>query len=284
MKLDEITPLILTHNEDANLERTLLQLRWAKHIIVLDSGSTDSTIAVANAFANVRLLTRPFDNHTAQWNYGLEQVVSPWTLTLDADYFCPDELQRDLRELTPTLNAYKARFRYCIEGRPLHGTLYPPRVVLFRTTQFKYQPDGHTQLLYVTEPVGELKTVLLHDDRKPLARWLVAQSKYADLEVAKLRAAAPGSLDWKDRLRRRILWMPLITALYCLVYKRLVFDGWPGIYYSFQRVYAEFLLSMKLLAAKLRNSPEVGAVEPADVAATEADQKAIELSAVTATE
>jgi glycosyltransferase involved in cell wall biosynthesis len=256
MNLDEITPLILTCNEEANIQRAITHLRWAKQIIVLDSGSTDATASIATGFGNVRLLSRPFDNHTAQWNYGLDQVVSPWVLTLDADYVCLESLQHELRDLNPTHSAYQATFQYCIHGKPLRGCLYPPRVVLFRTTQFRYRPDGHTQLLHVSEEVGELKSVLLHDDRKPLGRWLVAQNNYADLEVAKLSAATPESLDWKDRLRRRLIWMPLLTAVYCLVYKRLIFDGWRGIYYTFQRVYAELLLSMKLLDAKLRGSRE----------------------------
>jgi glycosyltransferase involved in cell wall biosynthesis len=284
MNLDEITPLILTYNEEANLERTLKQLRWAKEIIVLDSGSTDATVSIAAQFANVSLRTRPFDNHTAQWNFGVQQVKSPWALTLDADYVCPDDLQRELRDLSPQCSAYQASFRYCIQGRPLRGTLYPLRAVLFRPSRFQYRPDGHTQLLHVTEPVGVLKTVLLHDDRKPLYRWLAAQNKYADLEVAKLQSAASGALDWKDRLRRGILWMPLLTTLYCLVYKGLVLDGWPGIFYTFQRVYAEMLLSMKLLAAKLGDSQNVREAEPPNSAAAQTHLKANQPVAVTSSE
>jgi glycosyltransferase involved in cell wall biosynthesis len=252
VNLEDVTPLILTHNEEANLPRALERLKWAKQIVVVDSGSTDRTIELASASENVDVCTRPFENHTAQWNFGLEQIKTPWVLTLDADYICPESLPVELTKLAPGDSAYRAHFRYCIHGKPLRGSLYPPRVVLFRTERFRYRADGHTQTLDIEERAGELTSVLLHDDRKPLSRWLDAQSKYADLEVAKLLAAAPGALAWKDRLRCRILWMPLLTCGYCLVYKRLLLDGWPGIYYTFQRVYAELLLSLKLLAAKLR--------------------------------
>ena len=251
MNLNDVTPLLLTYDEESNICRALACLAWAKQIIVVDSGSSDRTVELATSFSNVSVCTRAFDNHTAQWNFGLEQIKTPWALTLDADYMCPESLSAELAKLVPEHNAYRAQFRYCIDGKPLRGSLYPPRVVLFRTELFRYRPDGHTQTLDIKESAGELNSIILHDDRKPLSRWLAAQNKYADLEVAKLLAAPLSTLEWKDRLRRRILWMPLLTCSYCLLYKSLWLDGWPGIYYTFQRVYAEFLLSLKLLAKAL---------------------------------
>lgn len=251
MKLEDITPLILTYNEEANIDRTLASLAWAERIILIDSGSTDSTAELVAQHDNAMLMHRAFDNHTAQWNFGLEQVTTRWVLTLDADYVCPASLADELRELVPTANAYESEFTYCILGKPLRGTLYPPRVVLFRAGRFRYGPDGHTQNLQITEPVGTLASIIQHDDRKPLAHWLAAQAKYADLEVAKLMSASRSELSWKDRLRKHILWAPLLTLFYCLFYKGLILDGWPGTYYTLQRVYAELLLSLKLLDARL---------------------------------
>ncbi len=251
MNLAGITPLILTWNEEANIARTLAALTWASRIVVVDSGSIDGTAALVARHPNAELIDREFDNHTAQWNFGLDHIDSPWTLALDADYVCPESLVDELRRLAPSCNAYEAKFRYCVEGRPLRGTLYPARVVLFHTGRFRYRQDGHTQLLDVTEQISRLKTAILHDDRKPRSRWLAAQSKYADLEVRKLEAAPPTELNWKDRLRKRILFTAPLTFVYCLLYKRLILDGWPGIYYALQRTYAEFLLSLKLLEARL---------------------------------
>jgi glycosyltransferase involved in cell wall biosynthesis len=252
MNLNEITPLILTYNEQANIDRTLAGLDWAQQIVIVDSGSTDSTAELAKKHLNVNFVQRPFENHTSQWNFGLAQIKTPWVLTLDADYVCLPELPEELSSIDSDQNAYRARFRYCIEGRPLRGTLYPPRVILFRVGRFQYQGDGHTQLLDVDEPVGELRTAMLHDDRKPLSRWLKSQAKYADLEVQKLLSTADARLDWKDRLRKQIVVVPFLTLVYCLVCKRLVLDGRAGLSYALQRMYAELLLSLKLLDARLR--------------------------------
>ena len=262
MNLADITPLLLTYDEAANIERTLDALSWAGQIVVIDSGSTDGTGSLVARYGNAMLIQRPFDSHTAQWNFGLEQIEMPWVLTLDADYVCPDSLVDELRTLEPDRNAYQAQFRYCIEGQPLRGSLYPPRVVLFRADRFRYRQDGHTQMLHVGEPVGKLQSIIRHDDRKPLGRWLADQARYADQEVEKLLSASSEKLSWKDRLRKRILWAPLLTFFYCMFYRRLVLDGWPGIYYSLQRVYAEFLLSLKLLDARLRSRTKSLSVEP----------------------
>jgi glycosyltransferase involved in cell wall biosynthesis len=252
LKIGDVTPLILTFNEEANIGRALDAIAWAKRIVVIDSGSDDATADLVAARENADVIRRAFDDHSHQWNFGVEQVRTPWVLALDADYVCPDGLAAELRELSPTHDAYQAEFKYCINGKPLRGTLYPARAVLFRADRLRFRQDGHTQLLDVAGPVGKLRSVILHDDRKSLRRWLACQSNYAELEAEKLLAVDVGLLSWKDRLRKRIVWAPLLTFFYCMIGKGLVLDGWPGIYYSLQRTYAELLLSLKLLDARLR--------------------------------
>ncbi len=254
MILDSITPLLLTYNEAPNLVRTLAPLAWAREIMVVDSGSTDETVALARSFPNVRLVVRPFDNHTAQWNFGLDQCRTDWVLSLDADYVLPPAFPGELRSLTTdeTVSAYFSRFRYCILGRPLRGTLYPPRAVLFRRDRCRYVPDGHTQMLHIKGQTAFLETRIDHDDRKPLSHWLWAQDRYARLEAAKLAAAAVEGLSLPDKLRRQRILAPLIVFVYTLLVKGLIWDGWAGWYYVFQRTLAEIILSLRLLEATLQ--------------------------------
>jgi hypothetical protein len=149
-------------------------------------------------------------------------------------------------------DGFRACFRYLVMGRPLRGTLYPPKTVLFRRDRCHYLQDGHTQLLTGDERVGMLPFVIDHDDLKPLSRWLESQRKYASLEADKLQDVnAVEGLP--DRLRRMI-W-PAVPAclLYTLLAKRIILDGWPGWYYAFQRTYAELLLSLELLDRKLKS-------------------------------
>ncbi|KLU02925.1 glycosyltransferase [Rhodopirellula islandica] len=92
--------------------------------------------------------------------------------------------------------------------------------------------------------------VIDHDDHKPLSHWFNAQIKYAFLEADKIKSNC--NLSWKDRLRSKILFAPFLNLFYCLFAKRLILDGWAGIFYSTQRFFAELILSLVLLDRKLR--------------------------------
>ncbi|NBV22688.1 MAG: glycosyltransferase family 2 protein [Proteobacteria bacterium] len=251
--LEAITPVLLTYNEEPNLARSLAPLAWARRVVVVDSGSQDETKAIAARHTNVTLVERPFDNHTAQWNFGVDQVQTDWVLSLDADYVLTEDLVRELGALTlgdgPV--AYFARFRICVNGQPLRRSLYPPRAVLFHRRHCRYVPDGHTQLLQITGPSAPLAGFIHHDDRKPLARWLWAQSRYTDLEAEKLTKAKPGGLPLQDRLRQMIFIAPPLVLFYTLFVRGVILDGWPGLHYAFQRTLAELLLSLKLIELKL---------------------------------
>ena len=252
MQLTEITPLILTYNEELNLGRCLARLAWAREVMVVDSLSTDRTKEIATCFPNVRFLERRFDNHTAQWNFGLDQVKTDWVLSLDADYILSDGFEQELAALPPDadLAAYAASFRYCINGRPLRGTLYPARLALFRRAKCRYVQDGHTQLLRADGLTTALRTRILHDDRKPLSHWIWSQDRYAKLEAEKLSRTPSAELGLNDRIRKTILLGPPVVFLYTLFVRGVILDGWAGWHYALQRALAETLLSLRLIEAK----------------------------------
>lgn len=247
--LEAITPVILTYNEEANLDRTLQQLTWAKRIVVVDSYSTDQTLEIIKAYPQVEVFQRVFDAHEHQWNYGLEQVQTEWVLSLDADYRLSAELIAEMAalDLSSTIDSYYIPFKYCVFGKPLRGTLLPPREALFRREKAVYINDGHTQLLHVKGQSAALSAVIYHDDRKSLNRWLWAQDRYMVLEVKKLLATPQDKLSLGDRIRKRKVIAPLIILIYCLILKGGILDGWGGWYYAFQRVLAEILLSIHLI-------------------------------------
>ncbi|MEO8558586.1 MAG: glycosyltransferase family 2 protein [Rhodospirillales bacterium] len=256
MLLSTVTPIVLTFNEAANIERNLAGLAWANRVVVVDSGSSDETVALVGRSANARFFTRPFDSHANQWNYALTQTgtETEWVLVLDADHMVTDELVRELEDLTPPsdVNGFRANFTYCLEGRALRGSLYPPTTVLFRRQHGRFVQDGHTQRVVCGGKIGELREKLLHDDRKPIERWLQSQARYMILEAAKLNAASWRELGWANRLRRLKVVAPFAVFLYCLFGKGLLFNGRAGLLYTLQRTTAEAILSMILLRQSLK--------------------------------
>jgi glycosyltransferase involved in cell wall biosynthesis len=255
LRLDQITPVILTFNEEPNIARVLDCLRWGQDVVVVDSGSTDRTVELVRQFPNVRLFVRPFDSHERQWNYAVNDtaIATEWVLTFDADYILSNEGIDELRQLEPGADVagYEASFRYCIHGHALRHSIYPPRVVLFRRGKGIFHQDGHTQRLTVSGRTQPLRQPLRLDDRKPIAHWVVAQDRYARLERDKLLATPNKQLSLPDRLRKRRYLAPVLVLLYCLIVKRQWLDGLAGWHYMYQRVLAEILLSLYLIEERI---------------------------------
>ena len=247
--LEKITPLILTYNEAQNIERTLKPLIWAKKIIVIDSYSTDKTLDILHSIPQVKIFQRHFDSFANQCNYGLEKIVSEWVLSLDADYVLTDKLISEIQNLKPEIdvNSYYVRFKYCVFGKPLHGTLLPPRKVLYKSEKATYQDDGHAHQVNVDGKSAKLSSYIFHDDRKSLNRWLWAQDRYMIIEVKKLAQTPNHELSLSDKIRKQKILAPLIIFLYCLIIKGGIIDGWHGFYYAFQRMLAEVILSIRLI-------------------------------------
>jgi glycosyltransferase involved in cell wall biosynthesis len=266
--LDQITPIILTYNEAPNIHRTLDALCWARDIVVVDSFSEDATLSIISEFPQVRVFQRRFDSLENQCNYALNQIelFSEWVLALDADYVLTPEVVEEIAGLEPATNVsgFRVRFIYCVEGKRLRGSAYPPVTVLYRHKCASYRQDGHAHRVVIQGEVQDLCWPILHDDRKPLSRWLRSQDIYMQQELRKLSNGNEERLGWSDRLRKTRVLFPFVIFFYCLFIKGAIRDGWAGVYYAFQRMLAEILLSLYLiednLAAK-QGSREAGKLD-----------------------
>jgi glycosyltransferase involved in cell wall biosynthesis len=246
--LDRITPLILTKDEEANIRRTVSRLGWARTVVIVDSLSSDATVAIAREFPNVRVIERAFDSHAAQWAFGVTQIATDWLLTLDADYIVPEPFVREIAALDPPpdIAGYEAAFVYAINGRPLRAALYTPRTVLLRRGAFEIWQDGHTQRVRVRGRVEQLRTRLIHDDRKNMRRFIERQRVYMRKEAEKLRATPWRELPLSGRIRKLRVVAPFATLFYTLFVKRTILDGTAGFRYAFERFLAECILSIEL--------------------------------------
>ena len=250
----QITPLIITYNEAPNVRRTVEKLLWAEKIVVIDSGSTDETVALLRHYPQVEVIYHAFADFASQCNFGLTRVPGPWVLSLDADYELSDELVRELCLLAPPAGVagYQARFVYLVHGRPLRGSLYPPRTVLYRKDRAVYRNEGHGHRVDLDGDVSPLDGVIYHDDRKPLGCWLTAQRRYAREEAVYLLALEHGASRWTDKIRLMGWPAPIGALFYALLIKGCLFDGWAGWYYALQRAVAEALIALEIIDRRLR--------------------------------
>jgi glycosyltransferase involved in cell wall biosynthesis len=245
---DRITPVIISRDEAPNIGRTLGQLSWAREVVVVDSGSTDETLQIVRGFPNVRVLHRDFDDLASQWTFAVSQAHTDWVLTLDADYFVPESVADEIGALRPdaSTGGYEATFRYAIGGRPLRTTLYTPRVVLLRRDRATFYMDGHTQRVRIEGNVLQLQGRLVHDDRKSFSSFVARQRRYMRDEAEKIRSSDSLALGASGRLRKLRVVAPLVVLPYVLLGRGLIFDGWPGLKYAWERFVAELILSREL--------------------------------------
>ena len=255
--LDQITPVILTRDEESNIGRTLAQLAWAQDVVVVDSFSTDTTLEIARGFPNVRVVQRELDTLAEQSNFGIRHVKTPWVMLLDADYFVPAELVDEMRALEPPPNvrAYRAAFRYAVNGKPLRASLYPARIVLLHREHAEVWQDGHAHRVLADGDVGDLETKIIHDDRKSFARFLERQKKYMRQEAEKLRNADPRALTVAGRVRKLVVVAPFAVAFHTLFVRGLIFDGAAGLRYVWERFIAELILSREMLRRPRPRAP-----------------------------
>lgn len=249
MRLADITPMILTANCDANIAACLSDLGFAERIVVIDSGSTDQTLAICAGNPKIEVIYRKFDHHAAQRSFGLAHIQSGWALCLDSDYRLTAAFLAELAALPEPdpHTGYFANFGYCIFGKPLRASLLPGRVLLARAHELRVDSDGHAERFTVAGSVGNLTQRILHDDRKPLERWLPRQIFYARMEAKKLAETPSKNLRWQDRIRKKIVLAPLLVIPYAVLMKGLWREGWRGYFYLVERVIAELIISLAVL-------------------------------------
>lgn len=95
--MNKISAVVITHNEEDRLPATLDALTWCDEVLVVDSGSTDATLAVCQRYANCRVIQRPFQGYGPQKRFAVEQATYDWVLSLDADEVPDDAAQAAIR-------------------------------------------------------------------------------------------------------------------------------------------------------------------------------------------
>ncbi len=94
--MKKLAVIILTYNEEKNIEECIRSASFADEVVVVDSGSTDNTVVMAEGLG-AKVHIHPFENFAAQRNVGLEQTDADWIFYLDADERISQEAAKDIR-------------------------------------------------------------------------------------------------------------------------------------------------------------------------------------------
>jgi glycosyltransferase involved in cell wall biosynthesis len=260
-----VSVLVLTLNEENNIEECLSSLSWCDDVVVLDSLSTDATCAIATS-KGARVVARAFDNWSAHQNWAITHIDfrHPWVLYLDADERCPPDLREEVckRALPDAPEAaFRMRRKDFFMGRWLrHAQLYPSWFVrLFRPAQIRYERLVNP-VAVVEGETGELQSHIVHYPfSHGISHWIARHNRYSDLEAMEVVRARGGdgsaSALWsKDPNKRRramkdiffrLPARPLIKFAYYYGWRRGFLDGRAGFTYATLQAIYEYMISCK---------------------------------------
>ena len=233
MNLADITFVILTKNEEHNITRCLSSVPAGAASLVFDAESTDRTRSIA-AELGARVAVAPWRG-VGYARSGAEQLVrTPWVFVLDADERVTRELAAELAGLNApeSIDAYAIPRANYFCGRWIRGAAWWPdrQVRLYRrggasqtARTARSEAAGH---VYYVAPgkTADLQAHIVHYSYASVADYRRRFKRYTDLEAG----AHPASLG---ELVRAWIVMP-IRALWLLVGRRGLLDGWRGVYVS----------------------------------------------------
>lgn len=241
---EKLSVAIIALNEATRIGACLESASFADEIIVIDSGSTDETAAIARRHG-ARVIQQSWLGYGRQKHFATEQATNNWVLSLDADERVSDELRASILSAlaAPDFHAYE--FSRCnrFMGRWLrHGEGYPDRSLrLFHRAHARWSDDPVHEKVIADAFVGRLRGDLLHDSAQSLGDYLAKQNRYTTLQAERLHAAGKrGSVT-------KLLLSPLFRFLKFYILRLGFLDGAPGLVHISIGCFNSFTKQAKLL-------------------------------------
>lgn len=234
-----ISATIITFNEERNLPRAIESLRCCDEIVVVDSGSTDRTVEIAERYG-ARVLEANWRGYAGQKNYASDQARHDWILSLDADEALSEDLEGEIWALKKNGSPYDAytvpRLAQYLGKWILHSGWYPDRKVrLFDRRKARWVGDYVHESVISDGRVGALQGNLLHYTCQSLSEHMRTMNGYTTLAAEELVARGQ-KVTYGD-----LLLNPPWTFFRTYVLKRGFQDGVEGLAIAYMASLYTFL-------------------------------------------
>jgi glycosyltransferase involved in cell wall biosynthesis len=240
----KITAIVPTLNEEHNIERVLASVQFADEIMVVDSFSTDNTLALAKKYTKL-IIQRDYKNSASQKNWAIPQAKNDWILLVDADEIVTPELQKEIEillESKPAKSGYWIyRINHFMGERIKYSGWQADKVIrLFDRTQCKYEEKHVHAEIISTGEIGVLENKLLHytyttfdDFSKKLNRYAWWQARDYDKSVKRITIF-------------HIIIKPLFRFFKNYIIQLGFLDGMPGFIIAYMQSYGVMTRYFKL--------------------------------------
>ena len=194
MSLPKVSGLMITFNEEKNIQQVLECFHFCQEIIIIDSFSTDKTVEIANTFPTVKIIQNKFEDFTKQRNLALQNASNDWVLFLDGDERLTPKLENEILlelEKSTTKDAYYFYRKFFFAGKALKysGTQHDKNFRLFRKSRCHYASDKKVhETLEVMGEIGFLENKLLHFSVESYSSYKAKMIHYGILKGKELFA------------------------------------------------------------------------------------------------
>jgi glycosyltransferase involved in cell wall biosynthesis len=253
MKRKPLSVTIITLNEEENIRKALLSVAWAEEKIVVDSGSTDRTVEIAQEMG-AKVIYNPWSGYGQQKNFAQKLATHDWVLNIDADEIVTDQLASQIQAiLSGTVDSdihgfYVPRKTFYLGRWIRHGGWYPNYLIRLVNRKFAEwtEPAVHEELR-VTGKTDFIAEPLHH----------FAFASIQDQILTNLRFSRLGSQDLKKTGQQhsisRLIFKPIGKFIETYIIKRGFLDGLPGFIISVNAAHSMFLKYAYLSEARIRN-------------------------------
>lgn len=244
---------IISYNEERNLARCLQSIAdLAAEIVIVDSGSSDKTVAIASSF-NAEVLHQEWLGYGAQKNKALEHCTQPWVLALDCDEEISPELKKSLLaffgqgDASGFIGASFARKTWFLDRWITHGDWYPDEQLrLFRRDQGRWIHQIHEHIA-LEGPVTKLSGDLLHYSFPSINAYINKINPFADAFLKK-QLAQQKSWSLLATVTR-----PLWRFFRAYILRRGFLDGFPGLWIAVATAFTVFVRYSRLYEESTRS-------------------------------
>ncbi len=255
--MPKLTVLCPCKNEEANLGPCLGSVSWADEILVVDSGSTDGTLAVAREFTD-RVLEHEYVNSATQKNWAIPRAAHEWVMVIDADERATPELQDEIRTLLseePPLDGYRIPRRNFFFGKRIRhcGWDGDAPLRLFRRDLSRYEEKHvHADVVVEGGRVGRLCGELEHHTYRSFDQYLEKFGRYTTWSALDLKAQGRRATAWSLVVR------PAFRFVRQYLFRQGFRDGLPGLILCGLAAFSVFMKYAKLWAIERAERGEPG--------------------------
>lgn len=226
---NKITGLVITFNEEKNIEEVILNLDFVDELIIIDSFSTDNTAAIAAKYPKVKFIQNPFENFTSQRNLALKHASNKWILFIDADERVSEKLKREIVETVNKQTDYAAFYfyrKFMYKGKHLRfsGWQTDKNIRLFLKEKAEYVSNKLVhEKLTINGSVGKLKSKLIHYSFTDYESYQQKMILYGKLKAKELflKGIKPNAFHFIIK--------PVYKFLYSYTFRLGILDGKKGI-------------------------------------------------------